>query len=70
MLGIGNVIHTGDSDIVTDALVGLVLIIIACVMAFITGIGKMNKYNNDRRRFTGLSTTGYVKERQDKTWVR
>ena len=37
---------------------------------FTRNLSKYNRYKHDKERLASSTTTDYVKERQDKTWIR
>lgn len=63
-----NTVYDGKSKSRIIQLYGL--IVLACFTRFGTNLKKYRQYHMDKKRLQSNVTLGYVKERQDKTWIR
>ena len=48
----------------------IVLLFMLAAGLFTRNLSKYNRYKHDKERLASSTTTDYVKERQDKTWIR
>lgn len=69
-VAIGNLIHSGYESNMELGLRLVGFLVIVCGGYFSSRLRKFLKYRKDKGKFTSAVTTKYVKERQDKTWIR
>lgn len=67
----GNMIfYSFEEELPIYLIMGYIMVVVSCVGYFWKAVNKLHRSRIDIHRFRSYGTIEYIKERQDKTWVR